>query len=237
MSGIGFILKLAGKENFKLDERIGAGYILNTCWKYGWMLIRGYCCSVGYKNIAPDIFVGKHVKIKEKRYLSVGNKTRIHDGVKIDALSSAGVSVGSFCVLGRNTIIESTGSLSSVGVGIEIGNHTSFGSDCYFGAAGGIKIGSDVVAGQYIRFHSENHNFNDLSSLIRNQGVSHKGIRVGNNCWIGAGCVFLDGAEIGDGCVVAANTVVTKKFPPDSVIGGVPAKLLRTRGDLQECIK
>ena len=41
--------------------------------------------------------------------------------------------------------------------------------------------------------------------------------------------VFLDGAELGDGCVVAANAVVTKKFPPNVVIGGIPAKILRNR--------
>lgn len=100
-----------------------------------------------------------------------------------------------------------------------------------FGAAGGIEIGDDVVAGQFIRFHSENHNYNDISKLIRNQGVSHKGIKVGNNCWIGAGVVFLDGAELGDGCVVGTNAVVTKNFPENSVIVGVPAKIIKKRGE------
>lgn len=116
-----------------------------------------------------------------------------------------------------------------VGIGIKIGNDTSFGSDCYFGAAGGIEVGSNVVAGQYIRFHSENHNYDDLDVLIKDQGVSHKGIRVGSNCWIGAGAVFIDGAELCDGCVVAANAVITKKFPPNSVVGGVPAKIIKMR--------
>lgn len=66
--------------------------------------------------------------------------------------------------------------------------------------------------------------------MIREQGVTHKGIKIGNNCWIGAGAVFLDGAELGDGCVVAANAVVTKKFPSNSVIGGVPSKIIKNRG-------
>lgn len=113
---------------------------------------------------------------------------------------------------------------------MKIGNRSTFGSDCYFGAAGGIEIGDDVMAGQYIRFHSENHNFNDMTKLIREQGVTHKGIKIGNDCWIGAGAVFLDGSELGDGCVVAANAVVTRRFPENSVIGGVPAKVLYVRG-------
>lgn len=144
--------------------------------------------------------------------------------------NGGGVFLGDHVVLGRNTRIECTGGLSSLGKGVKIGSRSTFGADCFFGAAGGIEIGEDVVAGQEIRFHSENHNFNDLNTLIKNQGVSHKGIRLGNNCWIGAGAVFLDGAELGDGCVVAANAVVTKKFPDNSVIGGIPAKLIKERG-------
>lgn len=155
---------------------------------------------------------------------------KLHDCVKIDALSTDGVVLEEGVVLGKNTSIECTGSLSYVGVGVKIGKRTTFGCDCFFGAAGGIEIGTDVIAGQYIRFHSENHNFNDTSVLIRKQGVSHKGIKVGDNCWIGSGVVFLDGAEIGNGCVVAANSVVTKKFSDNVVLGGVPAKMIKMRG-------
>ena len=59
----------------------------------------------------------------------------------------------------------------------------------------------------------------------------HKGIKIGNNCWIGAGAVFLDGAELGDGCVVGANTVITKKFEKNSVIVGIPGKVAKIRGE------
>jgi len=142
-----------------------------------------------------------------------------------------GVFIGDNVVLGRNTRIECTGGLSSLGKGVKIGNRTTFGNDCIFGAAGGIEIGEDVVAGQFIRFHSENHNYNDLTKPIREQGVTHKGIVIGNNCWIGAGVVFLDGAKLGNGCVVGANAVVTKEFSDNSVIGGVPARVIKQRGE------
>ena len=68
-----------------------------------------------------------------------------------------------------------------------------------------------------------------MNRLIKDQGVSRKGISVGNNCWIGAGAVFLDGAKIGNGCVVAANAVVRGTFGDNCVIGGVPAKVLKQR--------
>lgn len=224
------MLKMAGKEGLELDERISKGYIRSLCWKYGWMMIRGKFFALGKKAIDSSVFVGRGVKVKEKRYLSIGAKTKLHDGVFIDALSKEGVNIGDHVVIGRNTRIECTGSLEYVGKGVKIGSRTTFNNDCFFGAAGGIEIGEDVVAGQFVRFHSENHNFDDLSTLIKDQGVSHKGIKIGNNCWIGAGAVFLDGAELEDGCVVGANAVVTKHFPANSVIAGVPAKLIRTRG-------
>lgn len=222
-------LKLAGKNDFHMDGRIGVGYILRICWKYGWMMVRGKLLSLGYKKIAGSVFVGRGVQLWEKRYLTLGAKTKLHDKVKIDALSTDGVIIGENCVLGRNTCIECTGSLQHLGKGVTIGNGTTFGSDCFFGAAGGISIGNDVMAGQFIRFHSENHNFKDHDKLIKDQGVTHKGIEIGNNCWIGAGAVFLDGAKIGNGCVVAANAVVTKQFPDNTVIGGVPAKVISNR--------
>lgn len=229
MKMIDRLLKITGKDDFQIDSSIGMGYILRQCWKYGWMMVRGKVFAIGYKNIAQSVFVGKKVKVIEKKHLIIGEKTRLQDGVYIDALSQEGVLLGNNVVIGRNTRIECTGGLQNIGKGVKIGNRTTFGNDCMFGAAGGIEIGDDVVAGQYIRFHSENHNYNDMTRLIREQGVTHKEIKIGNNCWIGAGVVFLDGAELGDGCIVGANAVVTKKFPGNVVIVGVPAKVIAER--------
>lgn len=230
MNIIGSILKFAGKDGFEIDKRISTGAFARQCYKYGKMAAKGKAYSVlKMAGGSRSVFIGKNVELHEHKNIRFGEKVKLHDGVYIDALSTDGVSLGDGVVLGRNSRIECTGTLSSLGKGISIGSRTTFGSDCYFGSAGGISIGEDVVAGQYVRFHSENHVYSDKDTLIREQGVTHKGIVVGNNCWIGAGAVFLDGAEIGDGCVVAANAVVTKKFPPDSVIGGVPAKLIKER--------
>lgn len=203
------LLVIAGKKDFKIDDKISTGYILRMCWKYGWMMIRGKIFSFGRHNISNSVFVGKRVKTLEKRYLHMGNQCKLHDNVYVDALSRDGVRLGDRVILGRGTRIECTGSLKYVGKGVMIGN--------------------DVVAGQFIRFHSENHNYEDMDTLIKDQGVNHKGIIVGDNCWIGSGVVFLDGASIANGCVVAANAVITKQFPENSIVGGVPAKIIGYR--------
>ena len=224
------LLQIAGKDNFELDPAISSGYIARLCRKYGWMKVRGMFLPKGKSQIAKDVFIGKGVRLIEKDKITIGQKTKIHDRVKIDALSQEGVRIGNHAVIGEGTIIECTGSLEHVGKGVKIGDRSTFGAGCFFGAAGGIEIGDDVVAGQYVRFHSENHNYDDLQKPIREQGVTHKGIKIGSNCWIGAGAVFLDGAQLGDGCVVGANAVVTKAFPDNTVIAGIPAKRIRTRG-------
>ncbi len=226
------LLHIAGKENFKLDGRIGLSYLITLCWKYAWMLVRGTLFCLGYSKIKGRLFLGKNVRVKCKKNLVIGWCCKFHDGVEIDALSTNGVILGNCVVLGRNSRIECTGSLNFVGKGCSIGDNSAFGSECFFGAAGGIIIGNDVIVGQNVRFHSENHLFADPKRLIREQGVSHKGIIIGNNCWIGAGAVFLDGAEIGAGCVVGANAVVSKKFSNNLVLAGVPAKVIGKRGDV-----
>ena len=79
-----------------------------------------------------------------------------------NALSREGVKLGDGVRIGDNTVIECTGSLSNIGKGLAIGNRSAFGGNCFFGAAGGISIGDDLIAGQNIRFHSENHIFDRI---------------------------------------------------------------------------
>ena len=109
-----------------------------------------------------------------------------------------------------------------------MGSNSAMGDYCQVGAAGGVTIGNDVIMGSYISFHSENHNFNMPDVLIREQGTTSKGIELGNNIWVGAKVTFLDGSQIADNTVVAAGAVVNGVFPPNVIIGGVPAKILKS---------
>jgi acetyltransferase-like isoleucine patch superfamily enzyme len=89
-----------------------------------------------------------------------------------------------------------------------------------------------LLIGQNVRFHSENHNFDRIDIPIKYQGVTNKGIKIGNDCWIGAGAVFLDGVTVGDGCVIGANTLVNKDIPPYSVAVGNPVRIIKNRKDM-----
>lgn len=66
---------------------------------------------------------------------------------------------------------------------------------------------------------------------IREQGVTREGIIIEDDCWLGSGVKVLDGVTIGKGCVIGANSVVTKDIPPYSVAVGAPARVIKKRGE------
>ena len=116
----------------------------------------------------------------------------INNRCYIDALSINGIELGNNVSVGPNTKIECTGNLQHLGKGLMVGNDVGLGSDNFYGCAGGITIGSDSIVGNFVSFHSENHVFEDVGKPIRLQGVTHSGIDIGRNCWIGAKSTILD---------------------------------------------
>lgn len=219
------------KSNIEFDENIPLSYLIIEIFDRCIMLLRGEFKKLFMRKAKGILFCGKKTKIRAAANVSMGSRVTIKNNVYIDALSVEGIEIGDGVSIGDNTRIQCTGTIQSIGKGLKIGSGSGIGNDCFFGAAGGIVIGENVIMGQNVRFHSENHNFDEIDVLIKNQGVSHKGIFVGNNCWIGAGTVFLDGSSIGNGCVVGANTLINKQYPDNAVVLGCPGKIVRFRGN------
>lgn len=213
------------KEHYELNENITFAYIFHICAIRLFQVIRGFVRLHRF-----PIFIGKGVSIKGKSFLKVGNGTTLDNNVDIDAFSKNGVVLGNNVKIGANTIICGSGSLKVSGKGLKMGNNSSVGEYSYFGSAGGISVGDDVMMGQNVRFHAQNHHFNELDKNIRDQGVYQKGIAIGNDCWIGSGVVFLDGVNVGSGVVIGANTLVNKDIPSNSIAVGNPVKIIKKRG-------
>ena len=110
---------------------------------------------------------------------------------------------------------------------ISLGDRSGIGDHNFF--QGKIEIGDDVMIGPKCSFIAVNHNYKDKDIPMNKQGENSKGIKIGNNVWIGYGAIILDVVTIEDGCIVAAGSVVTKNFSKNSIIGGVPAKLIKRR--------
>ncbi len=128
--------------------------------------------------------------------------------------------------------MECTGVIRYPGEGLVIGDNVGISQYGFIGARGLITNGNNVQIGPRVTMYSENHVFDDLKSLIREQGLTRKGIVIEDDCWLGTGCIILDGVTVGRGSVVAAGCVVTKSVPPYSILAGVPGRVLRTRGKL-----
>lgn len=218
------IISLFRGESFIIDEKIPVLYLFHSMsirflyLVYGFFYFHKLNCF-----ISPSSTLRCRNMIKARGLLLVGPRCNI------DALSEEGLFLGMGVSIGRNTTIECTGSLKCLGKGIKIGDNVGLGTHGFWGGAGGIEVGNDTIFGNYVSLHSENHNYADLDIPIRLQGVNRKGIKIGNNCWIGAKVTILDGTVLGNGCIVAAGAVVRGTFPDNAVIGGVPAKILKMR--------
>lgn len=217
---IQYLLNRFGK-GYTIDSDIPKSRIRIEILRRIMMVLRGIF------RFQKFVFIGKNVRIWNGKNILFGKGVTIENGCVLDGYARKKIEFGNSSKLGAYTILTTTSHLSKYGKGFKIGNNSAMGEFCHIGASGGVYIGDDVIMGSYISFHSENHNFNDISKSIKDQGVTSKGIVLGNNIWVGAKVTFLDGSKVGDNCVIAAGAVINKEFPNNCIIGGVPAKVLK----------
>ncbi len=212
-------------DSYRIDPDIPESALIG----FGLRRMLGRIRSLVHGRGFRKAFLSENVKLRNRRFISFGNGVTLGRGVSIDGLSRSGVRLGHCVNIGAYSIIEATGVLSKLGEGCSIGKNSALGPFSYIGAAGGVTIGEDVIMGQRVSFHAENHVHDRTDIPIRMQGVKRKGIVIGDDCWIGSNSIFLDGAHVGRGCVIGAGSVVRGEIPPYSVAAGVPARVIRSR--------
>ncbi|RIE04487.1 acyltransferase [Cohnella faecalis] len=113
---------------------------------------------------------------------------------------------------------------------ISIGNNVSIHPMCYIDASGGIEIGSDVSIAHGNTIMSATHAYENVYIPIADQGIVLKKVVIKDNVWLGAKATIVCGVTIHSGSIVGANSVITKDTLPNSIVGGVPAKVIKYRG-------
>lgn len=110
------------------------------------------------------------------------------------------------------------------GKNIQVGRNVFVNAGCQFQDHGGVSLGDGTLVGHNVVFATLNHDFDPA----RRSWMTPAPIVVGRNVWIGSHATILQGVTIGDGAIVAAGAVVTKDVPARSIVGGVPARFIRS---------
>lgn len=189
-------------------------------------------CMAGeiYDCHSPE-FIERKAKAAEwmKRYNSVLYAER---SKRYEMLKEYFGSVGTNVSVGEGVIVD-------FGDNIYIGNNVSINYRCMLIACNRITIGNDVLIAPGVQINTASHpvemddrlspDWDPQSGAYRWRTYA-KPITIGNGCWIGANATIIAGVTIGDGAVVAAGAVVTRDVAPGTMVGGVPAKVIKTIG-------
>ena len=114
------------------------------------------------------------------------------------------------------------------GVDISVGRNVFINQNCTFYDLGGLDIADDVMIGPNVSIITSGH---PIEPSQRRAGVTAKPIAIEKNVWIAAGATIIGGVTVGENSVVAAGSVITKNVPPNMLVGGNPARVIRSIAD------
>ena len=148
--------------------------------------------------------------------------THVAMGARVRFLGPVRLFIGSHSALFDDVILSGVGE-------VHIGDRSTIGHNSVLVSRERIQIGNDCMLAAFCYVLDVDHEFDDPAAPIPQQGLRVKPVVVGNDVWVGAGSFILRGVTIGDGAVVAANSVVTEDVPPYTVVAGSPARVIKKR--------
>ncbi len=174
--------------------------------------------------IRGENILSLRASISRSLKLSLGEKVLVEKYARLTCRGDGVIEIGDKSYIGPYVLLE-----TQRGGFIKIGSNTRIDTFCVIYGAGGVTIGNDCLIACHTVIVAGNHNFSDITKKINTQGLTAKGITIGDDVWIGTGVSILDGVHIGSHTVIGAGSVVTKDIPDNSIAVGVPAKVIKTR--------
>ena len=170
--------------------------------KFIWA-VRALFYKLIFRKFGLYSYIGRPTYIKGRSNISIGSKVRIFPGIRLECHHEGLITIQDDVSIAQNVHITSGFENLSIGSGTVI-----LANSCI----------TNII-----------HSIDELSVPPADRPMTYRKTTIGRNCMIGFGSVVLAGVELGDYCVVGANSVVLGSFPDYSVIAGVPAKILKQK--------
>ena len=191
------------------------------------LLLRRVTYRLILGSVGRNVTFGQGVVLRHPHKIRLADDVVVDDLVVLDAKGSTneGITIGKGVFLGRGTI------LSCKDGDIVLGDHVNIGFHSEIFSGSSVTVGRHGLFAAYSYLVGGGHAFEKADVPIIAQERTSEGITLGESVWLGTGAKVLDGVTLGDHVVVGANAVVTDDLPDGSVAVGVPARVVRRRGE------
>jgi acetyltransferase-like isoleucine patch superfamily enzyme len=171
--------------------------------------------------------IENNVRLRFANYIKLGHGVYLDHGTYLHACPR-GIDIGRGTIVMHGAILHVYNFRNLPHSGIKIGCDSLIGEYNVIRGQGGVQIGDRVYTSPNVQIIAVNHVFDDPNRPFVEQGITAQGIVIEDDVWLGAGAIVTDGVRIGKGAVIAAGAVVTRNVPSHTVVGGVPAKPIKT---------
>jgi acetyltransferase-like isoleucine patch superfamily enzyme len=209
-------------------------YVLEQtlCFLFGWIPT---IIGVGVRGLFYRLIlrmdgaaaIENRVRLRFADHIRLGHGVYLDEGVYLHACPR-GIEIGPRTIVMHGAVLHVYNFRNMPHSRIKIGGDCLIGEYSVIRGQGGVQIGDRVYTSPFTQIIAVNHVFDDPNRPFVEQGITAEGIIIEDDVWLGAGAIITDGVRVGKGAVVAAGAVVTKDVPPHTVVGGVPAKPIKT---------
>jgi acetyltransferase-like isoleucine patch superfamily enzyme len=203
--------------------------LLASSWVPGalGLLLRKLLYPLLLGSCGRGVVFGQGVVLRHPHKVRLADSVTLDDLVVLDAkgTTNRGIEVGQGAFLGRGTI------LSCKDGDITLGDHANLGFHCEIFSGSSVTVGAHALFAAQVYLVGGGHEFEARDAAVIDQPRTSRGIVLGDNVWLGTGAKVLDGVTIGKDAVVGAGAVVNTDLPDGAIAAGVPARVLRSRGD------
>jgi acetyltransferase-like isoleucine patch superfamily enzyme len=171
--------------------------------------------------------IENYVRLRFADHITLGHGAYLDQGTYLHACPN-GITIGQGTIVMHGAVLHVYNFRGLPQSGIQIGRDSLVGEYSVIRGQGGVTIGDRVYTSPFTQIIAVNHVFRDPDRPFVEQGITAEGIVIEDDVWLGAGAIITDGVRVGKGAVVAAGAVVTENVEAHTVVGGVPARVLKT---------